>query len=90
MNALAKEIVEELVPDVTEAIELSHVNQAKEILIWRRDTHIDSLAERLMEPRIKAILEPILAGSELGEVPIDDIQFVLDLGLCCMDPEGGL
>lgn len=50
----------------------------------------DSLAERLREPRIKAIIEPILAGLELGDVPNDDIQFVIDLGLCKMDPQGGL
>jgi hypothetical protein len=44
----------------------------------------------LRESRIQAIIEPILAGSELGNVPNDDIQFVIDLGLCKMDPEGGL
>jgi len=32
----------------------------------------------------------MLAGQELGEVPNEDIQFVLDLGLCIMSPEGGL
>jgi hypothetical protein len=31
-----------------------------------------------------------LAGSELGNVPWDDIQFVIDLGLCKMHPQGGL
>lgn len=32
----------------------------------------------------------MLAGLELGDVPNDDIQFVIDLGLCKMDPLGGL
>ncbi len=32
----------------------------------------------------------MLAGSELGNVPNDDIQFVIDLGLCKMHPQGGL
>ncbi len=59
-------------------------------MIARLDTHLDSLAERLREPRVKAIIEPILAGLELGNVPNDDIQFVIDLGLCKMDPLGGL
>jgi type II secretory pathway predicted ATPase ExeA len=90
VNALAKEIVEELVADPSEAIEVTHINQAKEILIQRRDTHIDSLSERLQESRIRSIIEPMLAGQELENVPVDDIQFVLDLGLCIMDPEGGL
>ncbi|MBW4670521.1 MAG: ATP-binding protein [Cyanomargarita calcarea GSE-NOS-MK-12-04C] len=90
VNALAKEIVEKLVKDTSVAITHKDVLEAKEILIARRDTHLDSLAERLREPRIKAIIQPILAGLELGDVPSDDIQFVLDLGLCKMDPEGGL
>jgi hypothetical protein len=90
VNALAKEIVEELVTDVGEAIEVSHINQAKEILIQRRDTHIDSLAERLREPRVKAILEPMLSGQTLGEVPNDDVEFLLDLGLCRIDETGNL
>jgi ATPase family associated with various cellular activities (AAA) len=90
VNALAKEIVEEMVTDTDIAITAEHINQAKEILIARQDTHLDSLAERLREPRVKAIIEPMLAGLELGNVPNDDIQFVIDLGLCKIDPLGGL
>jgi type II secretory pathway predicted ATPase ExeA len=90
VNALAKEIVEELVTDESVAITAEHILTAKEILIQRQDTHLDSLAERLRENRVKAIIEPMLAGLELGNVPNDDIQFLIDLGLCKMDPQGGL
>jgi len=90
VNALAKEVVEKMVKDRSILITEEHILQAKEILITRRDTHLDSLAERLREPRIKAIIEPMLAGSELGDIPNDDIQFVIDLGLCTMHPYGGL
>ena len=90
VNALAKEIVEKMVKDRNIAITKEHILQAKEILIARQDTHLDSLAERLREPRIKAIIEPMLAGLELGDIPNDDIQFVIDLGLCKMHPQGGL
>lgn len=90
VNALAKEIVEEMVMDTNVAITPEHVHAAKEILIKRQDTHLDSLAERLREPRVKATIEPILAALELGNVPNDDIQFVIDLGLCKMNPLGGL
>jgi hypothetical protein len=90
VNALAKEIVEELVTDTSVEITAEHIHQAKEILIAHQDTHLDSLAERLQEPRVKAIIEPMLAGLELGNVPNDDIQFVIDLGLCKMEPQGGL
>jgi type II secretory pathway predicted ATPase ExeA len=90
VNALAKEIVEELVTDESIAITAEHILEAKEILIQRQDTHLDSLAERLRENRVKAIIEPMLAGLELGNVPNDDIQFLIDLGLCKMDSQGGL
>ncbi|WP_414546023.1 ATP-binding protein [Nostoc sp. CCY0012] len=90
VNALAKEVVEKMVKDRSIAITKEHILQAKEILIARQDTHLDSLAERLREPRIKAIIEPMLAGLELGDIPNDDIQFVMDLGLCKMHPQGGL
>ncbi len=90
VNALAKEVVEELVEDTSIAITPQHINQAKEILIRRQDTHLDSLAERLRENRVKAIIQPMLAGQEMGDIPNDDIRFVMDLGLCRMDPLGGL
>ncbi|MEG4322249.1 MULTISPECIES: ATP-binding protein [unclassified Microcoleus] len=90
VNALAKEIVEELVIDESIEITPEHILSAKEILIKRQDTHLDSLAERLRENRVKAIIEPMLAGLELGNIPNDDIQFLIDLGLCKMDIQGGL
>jgi len=64
--------------------------QAKERLIQRRETHLDQLADKLRENRVRQIIEPMLAGNALGAVPADDIQYLLDLGLCRMDPAGGL
>ncbi|OKH55258.1 polyketide biosynthesis operon protein CyrO [Calothrix sp. HK-06] len=90
VNALAREIVSKMVKDRTIAITTEHVFKAKEILIARKDTHLDSLANELREQRVQAIIEPMLAGSQLGNVPSDDIQFVIDLGLCKMNPQGGL
>ena len=90
VNALAYVITQKMLPESTEPITLDHIQQAKEILIQRQDTHLDSLAERLREPRVRHIIEPMLAGQHLGDVPADDIQFVLDLGLCRQDPLRGL
>ncbi|MDJ0618493.1 MAG: AAA-like domain-containing protein [Calothrix sp. MO_192.B10] len=90
VNALAKEIVEEMVTDTSVAITPEHIHAASEVLIRRQDTHLDSLAEKLREPRIKAIIEPILAGQALGDTPSDDRQYLLDLGLLRRDPAGGL
>ncbi|MEZ2249190.1 AAA-like domain-containing protein [Microcoleus sp.] len=90
VNALAKEIVEELVIDESREITPEHILEAKEIIIKRQDTHLDSLAERLRENRVKAIIEPILAGQELPESSNDDRQYLVDLGLLKRDPAGGL
>ncbi len=80
-NALAKVAVEELQPDLAQPITISEIEQSKEILIQRRETHLDSLAERLREERVRNVIEPIILGQELIEAPDDDIRFVMDLGL---------
>lgn len=90
VNALAKVAVEELVPDLAVALTVEHLETAKEILIQRQDTHLDSLMERLREGRVRAILEPMLAGQALADLPEDDIRFVLDLGLCRLENGGNL
>jgi hypothetical protein len=90
VNALAKEVTEYLAEDVNIPITVDLINQAKDILIQRQDTHLDSLAERLREDRVKAIIQPMLAGEDLGNVPDDDLRYVLDLGLCKRDRGGGL
>ncbi len=90
VNALAKEAVEKIVKDKSVAITKEHILQAKEILIFRQDTHLDSLAEKLREKRVKNIIEPILAGQTLGDIPADDRQYLIDLGLLRRDPAGGL
>jgi hypothetical protein len=90
VNALARQMVEQLVPDRSQALTAAHVDAAKEILLRRQDTHLDSLAERLREPRVRRVLEPILAGLTLGQVSEDDLRFIQDLGLVRMASTGGL
>jgi hypothetical protein len=90
VNALARQLTQVLVPDRGQPITAAHVDEAREILIRRQDTHLDSLMDRLEEPRVRAILEPMLAGDTLGAVSEDDIRFALDLGLVRLAPDGGL
>ncbi len=88
VNALADQATEE-VPDPAIKITAQHIDRAKEALILRRDTHIDSLAHRLREARIRRVIEPILAGEfPEDEVPKDDVDFVRDLGLVAPGPAG--
>jgi hypothetical protein len=82
INSLARQAVEALAPDPWVPITAQIIDQAKEVLIQRRDTHLDSLIDRLRETRIRRVIEPILAGETLSpDVMNDDIQLVEDLGL---------
>ena len=90
VNALAKEIVEEIVADDHTTITPEHMHCAKEILIQRRETHLDSLADRLEEPRIRAVIEPLMAGQELDHIPLDDRDYLVDLGLLHRSQQGGI
>lgn len=82
VNALAREIVEEMAVPVSETITAEHVEEAKERLILARATHLDSLVAKLMEPRVRRILQPIVAGETLtGDTYDDDASYVRDLGL---------
>ena len=90
VNALARQLVEVVAPELTTVITPLMVDEAKEILIRRQDTHLDSLAERLRENRVKIIMEPILAGQELPNTADEDRQYLVDLGLLKRDPAGGL
>jgi hypothetical protein len=86
INALGREIVEIMAVPPAEPITVAHVEQAKERLILARATHLDSLVARLVEPRVRRIIEPVLAGTILiGDVYDDDLQFVRDLGLLAPD-----
>ena len=55
--------------------------RAREALILRRDTHLDQLADKLQEPRVRRVVEPVLTGANAGGVPPADLEYVRDLGL---------
>lgn len=57
VNALARQLTEVLVPERNTLIVAVNVDEAAEILIRRQDTHLDSLIERLREPRVRAVIE---------------------------------
>ena len=83
VNAIAREIIEEILENnYSKQITIELVEQAIQNIILRRDTHIDSLLEKLKEPRVQKIIEPIILGKS-NEINIlnDDTQYCLDLGL---------
>jgi len=90
VNALAKVCVEELVQDESVSIQPGHVDQAKELIIQRRHTHLESLADKLTEARVRPVIEPLMAGDTPEAVPRDDIDYVIDLGLVKQENGSGL
>ena len=83
VNAIAREMtVKMLQSDYSKPVTKELVNAAIQTIILRRDTHIDSLLERLKEERVRMVIEPmIIGGTEQAGVFSDDYQYVLDLGL---------
>ena len=68
--------------DRSRPITAEMIQQAKENLILRRVTHLDQLADKLREPRVRRVVEAILVGDqEPSAIPPDDISYVRDLGL---------
>ena len=61
---------------------------AEERLILRRDTHIDDLANKLREERVRRVVAPILAGADEQEWSSEDVAYVCDLGLVAQEADG--
>jgi hypothetical protein len=82
VNAVAHEVIERMLDsDYSQPITPDLVNQAVQTIILRRDTHIDSLLERLKEERVRRVIEPMLSGADFWGRTSDDYQYVIDLGL---------
>ncbi len=86
VNALGNEVTYEMKEnrDRSVCITPEMMYRAQERIIYRRDTHIDILIDKLKEPRVKRVIEPILSNSDEaveGLIPSDDIQYVVDMGL---------
>ena len=82
VNALAREVVDKMKVPATEPITFAHLDEAKERLILARATHLDSLLARLTEPRVRRIIEPLIAGDSMGGDDLeDDVKYCRDLGL---------
>ena len=82
VNALARECVEEILNnDYSMVITKKLIDQAAENIMMRRDTHIDSLLERLKEERVKKVIQPVLLGSLDYNLTDDDTTYCIDLGI---------
>ena len=86
VNALGYEVTMKMKENRDRSIRIipEMIYKAQERIIYRRDTHIDILIDKLREERVRSVIAPILANED-GEVEQhlkeDDIQYVIDLGL---------
>ena len=86
VNALAYEACFEMQTDQNKPITKDIIEEVKETLIQRRDTHLDVLIDRLQEPRVYNIIDAIITGNIKTSVELkqDDILYARDLGLIKM------
>lgn len=90
VNALGYEVTEEMRENRDRSIRIipEMIYKAQERIIYRWDTHIDILIDKLREERVRNVIAPILAGED-GDVEEhlrdDDIQYVVDMGLIVRD-----
>jgi len=87
VNALGRELCfDEYAIDWKETVHKADIDTAAEILIARRDVHLDQLADKLTEPRVARIIESILVGEDTSQTETEynlneDQQYLIDLGL---------
>ena len=90
VNALAYEMAwkDKAARDRDRDISLEQYQAARERLIQSRATHLDQLADKLREDRVRRTLSLLLAGDATGfQVPTDDLQYLEDLGLIQRKPQ---
>ena len=90
VNALAKWCVDKIHDRrYNEPITLDDIHEAKEKIIRERGTHLDSLMERMKEPRARKVVEQVMTGTgDSRDIDPDDLSYVLDLGILVNGPEG--
>ena len=71
--------------DRSRAITAEAVMAAREHLVQSRQVHLDQLADKLQEERVRRVVEPLLSGGGERASTARDIEYVRDLGLIARD-----
>jgi hypothetical protein len=72
--------------DSTETVTIEHMNTAREQMLLARETHLDSLAVRLGDVRVKHVLESIISGEPNQNLASSEgFRIAQDLGLVVND-----
>ena len=88
-NALAEQAVWKTPANVDRAVVIDETRMlaAREALILRNDSHLDQLMAKLLEPRVRAVIAPMLEGHIFSPAQADR-QYLFDLGLIRYDASG--
>ena len=90
VNALGYEVTMNMRENRDRSIKIipEMIYKAQERIIYRRETHIDILIDKLKEERVRRVIGPILANEEEADdslIPSDDVQYVMDMGLITVE-----
>ena len=90
VNALCREACFENVAgrDRSRPVAERAILEAQERLILARVTHLDNLADKLREERVRRVVEPILTGADEQAWSTEDVEYVCDLGLVAQEADG--
>ncbi len=88
VNALAKQCVHRgQKAGTAKTIDIEDLYKAKETIIQKRETHLDSLISKLKETRVRRVVTPILEGDLVVFDDLDDdLLYLADLGLIQTKP----
>ena len=71
--------------DRSRAIAEDAILDAQEYLVVSRQVHLDQLADKLQEDRVRRVVEPLLSGGDERAFTARDLEYVRDLGLIALD-----
>ena len=71
--------------DQRHTVTVGDVDAAQERLVVSRETHLDQLADKLQEDRVRRVVGPLLSGGDERGFTARDIEYVRDLGLVAQD-----
>ena len=87
VNALCRKVCfdNEAGRDRSRAITATDIFDAREHLVQSRQVHLDQLADKLQEDRVRRVVEPLLSGAGERDFSAHDLEYVRDLGLIARD-----
>jgi hypothetical protein len=75
--------------DSTETVTIDHILEARKQMIDARETHLDALAYRLEDPKIRSVMESLITGEpDPLMAQSEPFQICLDLGLVSIENGG--